>query len=84
MLSSADRQPPLENNMTRPPAGELPPPGTTTADGAAVDDDAALAALFDAFRDGQSPAAQIAQRLRRVLGEEGEAPRVRPGTPRPS
>ncbi|MBG6081720.1 hypothetical protein [Rubrivivax gelatinosus] len=70
--------------MTRPPCAGLPPPDATAADGAAVDDDAALAALFDAFRDGRSPAAQIAQRLRRVLAEEGEAPRVRPGTSRPS
>lgn len=84
MLSSADRQPPLENKMTRPLAGDLPSPGTTTDDGAAVDEDAALAALFDAFRGGRSPAAQIAVRLRRVLGEDGEAPHACPGTPRPS
>jgi len=49
-----------------------------------VDEEAALAALFDAFLEGRSPAAQIAGRLRRALAEEALPPRPQPEHLRPS
>lgn len=70
--------------MTRPPSRADSQPAAPTADGAAVDEEAALAALFDAFLEGRSPAAQIAGRLRRALAEEALPPRPQPEHLRPS
>ncbi|EGJ10895.1 MULTISPECIES: hypothetical protein [Rubrivivax] len=73
--------------MTRtiPPAVPSDEPAPS-APAAAADDEAALAALLDAFRNGRSPAARIAGRLRRVLAEGGDTPSPppRPGGTRPS
>jgi hypothetical protein len=70
--------------MTRPPSRSERQPCAPSPDASTPDDDAALSALFEAFRDGRSPAAQIAGRLRRVLGDEAEPARARPGDARPS
>lgn len=70
--------------MTRPTSRSDASPGAPNAEGAALDEEAALSALFDAFREGRSPAAQIAGRLRRALAEEPLPPRPRPERLRPS